>query len=55
MAMHPMHVSFPEEEWIELQREAAREDCTHAQIIRVCVAEELRRRRLRQIRKELPK
>ncbi len=55
MAMHPMHVSFPEEEWAEIQREAAREDCTHAQIIRVCVEAELRRRRLCRLRKGLPK
>lgn len=55
MAMHAVHVSLPDEIWDDVQREAARLDTTHVQIIRQCVSEEMRRIRLRRIRKELPK
>lgn len=55
MALHAVHVSLPDELWEDVQREAARLAVTHVQVIRQCVAEELRRQRLRRLRKELPK
>lgn len=55
MAMHSAGVYFPDELWADLQREAARLDCSISEVVRECVEEALRKRRLAKIRKGLPK
>ena len=55
MAAHVIQTRIDDELWADVQREAARLDISCSQVIRQCVIEEMRRIRLRRIRKDLPK